>query len=40
LLAQRPDPRAGKDDVRLRTWLEMDILRAEAEAAVAGMAKR
>jgi WD40 repeat protein len=36
LLAERPDPRAGKDDDTLREWLEMDLLRAEAEAALAG----
>jgi hypothetical protein len=35
-LAKRPDPRAGKDDDSLRDWLEMDLLRAEAEAALAG----
>jgi WD40 repeat protein/tRNA A-37 threonylcarbamoyl transferase component Bud32 len=35
LLARRPDPREGKDDSSLRNWLEMDILRAEAEAALA-----
>jgi hypothetical protein len=35
LLAERPDPREGKDDVSLCNWLEMGILRAEAEAALA-----
>jgi WD40 repeat protein/tRNA A-37 threonylcarbamoyl transferase component Bud32 len=34
LLAERPDPRSGKDDNSLRDWLEMDVLRAEAEAAL------
>jgi tetratricopeptide (TPR) repeat protein len=40
MLAKRPDPRAGKDDHSLRAWLEMDILRAEAEAVLAGTPKR
>jgi WD40 repeat protein len=38
LLAERPDPRAGKDDNSMHAWLEMDLLRAEAEAALAGNA--
>jgi hypothetical protein len=40
LLAKRPDPLAGMDDDALRNWLEMDILRAEAEAALANTAPR
>jgi uncharacterized protein with WD repeat/tetratricopeptide (TPR) repeat protein len=40
LLAERPDPRAGKDDDSLHNWLEMDVLRAEVEAALAGGASR
>jgi tetratricopeptide (TPR) repeat protein len=35
LLAKRPDPLAAMDNNSLRNWLEMDILRAEAEAALA-----
>jgi hypothetical protein len=40
LLADRPDPRAGKDDDTLRDWLEMDLLRAEVEADLAGDARK
>jgi hypothetical protein len=40
LLAKRPDPLAIMTDNALRNWLEMDVLRAEAEAAIAGMPKR
>jgi WD40 repeat protein len=40
LLAKRPDPREGKDDNSLRNWLEMDVLRAEAEEALANTAPR
>jgi WD40 repeat protein len=40
LLVERPDPREGKDDNLLLNWLEMDILRAEAEAALANTASR
>jgi hypothetical protein len=36
VLADRPDPRAAGDDERMRWWLEMEVLRAEAEAALAG----
>jgi hypothetical protein len=36
LLAGRPDPRAAGGDEQMRTWLEMEVLRAEAEAALAG----
>jgi WD40 repeat protein/tetratricopeptide (TPR) repeat protein len=36
LLAKRPDRRPDTTDSSLRRWLEMDILRAEAEAALAG----
>jgi tetratricopeptide (TPR) repeat protein len=35
LLAGRPDPRAAGDE-GVRLWLEMEVLRAEAEAALAG----
>jgi hypothetical protein len=40
VLAKRPDPLAGMDDNSLRNWLEMDILRAEAEAALANAPSR
>jgi WD40 repeat protein len=40
LLADRPEPLAGKDDYALSEWLETDVLRAEAEAALAGEAPR
>jgi WD40 repeat protein len=40
LLADRPEPLAGKDDYILTKWLEMDVLRAEAEAALAGAGPR
>jgi hypothetical protein len=39
-LARRPDPGERKDDNSLRNWLEMDILRAEAEAVLANAAPR
>jgi hypothetical protein len=39
LLAERPDPRSGKDDNSLRDWLEMDLLRAEIERALVGKSK-
>jgi hypothetical protein len=39
LLAERPDPRAGRDDASLREWLELEVLRAEAEAALANASK-
>src|SRR5262249_6030874 len=35
LLAERPDPRAAGTDEKLQQWLEMEVLRAEAEAALA-----
>jgi hypothetical protein len=34
LLAGRPDPRSSTDNDAMRWWLEMEILRAEAEAAL------
>jgi hypothetical protein len=40
VLAKCPDPRAVKDDNSLCNWLEMDILRAEAEAALASAQSR
>jgi hypothetical protein len=36
LLAERPDPRASSSGAAFLSWLEMDILRAEAEAALTG----
>jgi hypothetical protein len=36
LLAERPDPRSGQSDFGLRNWLEMEVLRAEAERVVGG----
>ena len=35
LLAERPDPRAAGDDYKMQSWLETEVLRAEAEAALA-----
>jgi tetratricopeptide (TPR) repeat protein len=35
LLADRPDPRAAGSDDKMQQWLEMEVLRAEAEAALA-----
>jgi hypothetical protein len=35
LAADRPDPRAAGDDYKMQWWLEMEVLRAEAEAALA-----
>jgi hypothetical protein len=35
LVADRPDPRAAGSDTSLQNWLEMEVLRAEAEAALA-----
>jgi tetratricopeptide (TPR) repeat protein len=35
LVADRPDPRAAGSDANLLNWLEMEVLRAEAEAALA-----
>jgi tetratricopeptide (TPR) repeat protein len=35
LLAERPDPRAAGSDDRMQQWLEMEVLRAEADAALA-----
>jgi WD40 repeat protein len=40
LVADRPDPRAAGSDYDLQNWLEMEVLRAEAEAALAGPAPR
>jgi hypothetical protein len=40
VLAERPSHRPNKDDNDLRDSLEMDILRAEAEAALANAAPR
>src|SRR5262249_51420831 len=39
LVADRPDPRAAGSDAKLQNWLEMELLRAEAEAALAGEGK-
>jgi tetratricopeptide (TPR) repeat protein len=39
LLAERPDPRAAVSDADLQNWLETELLRAEAEAALAGEGK-
>jgi hypothetical protein len=35
MTSERPDPRAAGGDANLTNWLEMEVLRAEAEAALA-----